>query len=441
MQEQSKISKMALLFWMMGFSIITFDHGLAFDFKEFTIKAYYFLFLISGLLIIRHFWMEKNTSALLKTIIALPWFAAVCLAIYQLSRAPFSLMPLKSFVYTAWLGFDIVIVGILGGLAIRLDPERARRYLLWVISLSSIALCAVLITDHIAYYFGYISGLIGYNQDRFLHWGISRPHAFAYEPSYLGLYFSIGFPFLLADIMQKKVKSTLPFALSLASCAAIAAGLFILGSRTGWVATTLSLGLLLALEKFRVPKLKIISALVVAFATILLVIFVSPQKQIDLTKRNLVTSVIKGQDGSGNVRLRSMLQAVDLAKESNFLGVGVGGSHAVIVRKIHPMAPLDTGAEAIMSIWAQVLAESGLPGVFFLVVFGGTILRGTLSKMREWADPFNTALFVTSFVFFLFSTHWVGNIARTDAWVWIAIWGAFGNIYLPSQAVVLQAEK
>lgn len=417
------MAKAALYLWCLGLGLVTFDLALAFEWSGFTIKGYYFVFLLSALLSAPREISENGFWNSAKRVLSPPWVFVFALFLYELALAPFSLMPVKSYAYSVWLLFDLTVVGISGSLALTAVPrEMALTALRRTLIAAGLLLSFVVIADYVAYFYGHTEGWIGFNQDRDLKWGISRPHAFAYEPSYLALYFSVVLPLLLSQLFAGLRARWERAAVALASISVILA-LFILSSRTGWVAAGLGVAAVLFFTKAK--RGPVLAALGLGAVVILGAWAFSPERQKSLVADNLVTSVIKGQDGSGNSRVRAMIDAVRIGTETKFLGTGVGASYAYVMKSRGQEGPYETGAEYIMSIWGQLIAESGLVGVACFLLLGLALWTGL--RRSDLSAPLRTSLLVTLAVFFVFSSHWVGNVARTDIWVWMAIWHAFGN--------------
>ena len=106
---------------------------------------------------------------------------ALSLALFYLGMAPWSAYPLKSFLYSTWLLFDLFAIWLTTQHLFReASPCFFKRVALAPLLFAS----AVILVDSVAYTFGHRGGLIGFNQDIFLNLAVSRPHAFSNEPSY-----------------------------------------------------------------------------------------------------------------------------------------------------------------------------------------------------------------------------------------------------------------
>ncbi len=420
----------ALYLWCLGFGIVTFDLALTFELGSFTIKSFYFLFLLSGLLTLPIIWKRYGFWHWPKSLFNSPWIYIFLVFLYGLFTAPFAEIPKKSLVYSAWLFFDIFVVAIGGSLILRTLPRKiVLKTVRWTIILSSITLCLILVADHLAYFQGYKSGWIGYNQDRILNWGLSRPHAFSYEPSYLAMYLSLCSPFLFSWLLRAEQTAKERFGAALA-LSLVLFSLYLLSSRLGWATTGLCLILISFLERRRLHKKIIFVSIGAALLTVAAAIAFSPKSQSDVVNHHLISGMVTGKDGSGHSRLYFMKQSIAALEQSSYLGVGLGGSYSYVMRMHGMDPPYDLGAEAIMSIWGQLLAELGLFGVIAYLAFVASLLWTLWQSDRSGAT--GNALFVSCLVFFGFTAHWVGNVARTDVWVWITLWHALAQPRKPA---------
>lgn len=417
---------LAFLLWCTGLATVTFDRLGTFEAAGFTIKSYYFLFLAAALLTVAS--AGRAFFAFVPSALKQGLGFALLLALYQALLAPFSFYPLKSAVYTAWLIFDIVCVLLVGSFLLQAFQRQGSllRVAHFLVA-AALGLSAVVLVDHVAYHYGYGKGLIGFNQDELLKWGVSRPHAFAYEPSYLGLYFSLLMPILAAYLMGAHPKTRWMIFLCLAAFAASTLCLLAIGSRLGLAAALLTLGLAVLLSLRHLSPKPVLGLAAAVVAGALLTYAVSPPKQIQLVRENFVDTVVQGKDGSGNARVRAMQKSLGIAKESHLLGVGVGASYAYEMAREGRAGQLDSGAESIMSIWGQLLAESGLAGPLCFLALGLSLAVALYRRSAGGRNILFSMLFASCVIFFIFSAHWVGNVARTDIWVWIALWHAFGH--------------
>lgn len=416
--------KSALYLWCLGLALVTFDLLFTFEEGGFTVKSYYFLFLgAAGI-----FWLDSIRQGTFWGRLAAagksPWVFAFLLFLFELGRSPFSFLPKKSFAYSLWLLFDLLVVALPGYYLLREAGAEARRGLFRALLSANFFLVAVLVIDLIAFQYGYIGGLVGYNQEPSLMWGMSRAHAYSYEPSYLAVYFAFSLLLFCGEIFSPaRVVSRLPLSLA---CLALALGIFLLGSRTGWLTTALGLGLLfLALAK-RIGRREIMALGGGVLALAVAILIFLPAQQTAQMKKNLVNTLMQGKDGSSNTRLQAMGEAVNMLTASKGLGVGVGASfHEYISRNpqlVTPALNTSQGSEFIMSIWGQLTAESGVAGIGLFFAFGLALCWKIALNLGS--DPARQACLISAALFFLLTAHLIGNVARTDVWVWFTIWAA-----------------
>lgn len=421
------MGKSALYLWCAGLALITFDLILTFEFGGFTIKSYYFLFLAAASL----FALEEIRGGRVwdraRELFRRPWVFAFLLFAYELGMSPFSYVPKKSFAYSVWLLFDIAVIAIPGYFIIRKQGALGRRAVVRTLLLSAVFLVAVLLVDLLAFQHGYIGGLIGFNQELSLKWGMSRAHAFAFEPSYLSLFFTFSLLLLLGQFFSSR-RSVGRLPIGIASFALLV-GIFLLGSRTGWVLTALGIAaMLLSLGK-KIFRRDILLSAAGALLLFGIFVWVLPGKQFALMKQNLVGTLLSGTDGSSNTRVASMIEGVRTGVASRGLGVGVGASFVYYITThpevITPYLNLSSGSESIMSTWGQVVAESGLPGFLLYLGFGASVIWSAFRAARANPDSIHASCLISAVLFFVLAAHLVGNVARSDVWVWFALWAVF----------------
>ena len=429
----------AAILWIMGLSIITFDKILTFTFSGFTIKSYYFLFLAAAAI---NFFDALKAGVLwreMQKFLKPPILFVILLFLYELAFSPFSLVPKKSLGYSIWLFFDISVVMLSGIYCLqKIPPAQRKSLILFALALSGTALGLIVIIDYIAYFKGYTAGWIGFNQDTSLHWGVSRPHAFAYEPSYLAMNLSMILAFLFSELLDSSLFDKRKMA-TVGSILTIGVALYILFSRSGWISTTLSLmlvGIIQYKKFFHVRNLLILACLPVA---VLLVLYFSPKEQKTRIFDQSLGPIIEGRADSGSSRIWAMKFGIKIGKDFHYLGSGVGGSYKYYLETYDKPPPpfhlikgyiapkYEQGSELIMSIWSQLFAESGLPGFILFLCFALALLFRLWKENRQLNTPFQSAMLATCLVFFVFTAHWIGNVARTDIWGFITLWYVFGE--------------
>ena len=351
----------------------------------------------------------------------------LALAFYNLGISPWSAFPLKSFLYSCWLLFDIGMVWLSTQILFR------RLGAVWFARLifgTLLFLSGIILMDYAAYPFGYRGGLIGFNQDIILNLMVSRPHAFASEPSYAAAYLALGLftigPFLLRNSKRKPLAA---LGLSMIAFAAIATT-----SRSGWAGLAFGSMILLALTIFAGKKIPWKILLRVALAIpVLIGIFLAttPKAQLENLNQSFVRGLFQGNDSSGNSRLKALSLAVEMAKETKGLGTGIGASYRYF--KDHGGFDYDYqekfgarqyGNEVIMSTWGQILAEQGAIGLLLFTLAAFFLLRSLWRKWKVEDSPLAFGSLTAALVFFGFMAMWLGNICRGDVWVWYSIWSA-----------------
>ena len=434
---KSILKMLPLHLWLLGFVCINFDLILTMEVYGFTLKISYLFFASSCLLVIAEQVSAEGVLSFIKSCLkksmSLPYLFPTLLGFYALVGAPFSVIPLKSVVYSLWLIFDVAVVfGVATylGRNNRFSIQVFYRYLSAIIVFTAL----VIVIDQIAYYYGYVGGLIGFNQDSLLKWGVSRPHAFTFEPSYAAAFLSLGTAFLLKELLFRR--EYLPAWLSTLAMSLGFVALILTTARSGWLsfAATFALMSVAVLLHFR-EKIKLLgTTLATSLIFILIFIFSTPSSQRSVLNQRLVSSMINLRDGSGNARLSSMLYGWTMAKESKFLGVGIGSNYAYWTRnkEAHIYTGETTeeeyGREVVMSTWAQILAELGIAGILLYLGFAITMISRLLKGLVNTNSATHGICVLTAVVFFIFTAHWLSNISRTDVWVWFAIWGVVAEL-------------
>jgi O-antigen ligase len=421
------MGKSALYLWCAGFAVVTFDLLFTFELAGFTIKSYYFLFLAAAALFFLELFRKKELKNFYRELFSPPWIFALLLFIYEIGMAPFSIVPKKSFAYSIWLLFDILVVAIPGAMIIVQQKAHARITITWALVAAAFFLVGVLLIDLIAFQYGYTAGYLGYNQEPTLGWGMSRAHAFSYEPSYLSMFFTFSLLFLFSQVLAA-AKTISKFALY-AAIFLLSIGIFLLGSRTGWIMTAIGLALLLVRLRNFLWRRDIGYAVVIIGASLICFFLLLPSKHVSLMSKNLVSTLISHTDGSSNTRLAAMAEAVRDGIDTRGLGVGAGASFFYFLHKhpeeITPNLHISLRGENIMSTWGQLVAESGVPGILCYLAFALSIVVITYRAAK--LNPGANGSFFSALLFFLLAAHLVGNVSRTDVWVWFALWMALSK--------------
>lgn len=411
------------IFFFLGFFTSTWDLLLTVDLGGFTLKAHQAFFFVSFLAALSY--QLRCGRALLRPLRQPFAVFVLLLAFYYGAASPRSFFPLKSALYSCWIVFNLVAIWLT---AAWLASHIEKRLFAWAAWLTAGFHAVVIAIDQIAFRFGYHGGFLGFNQDALLNWGVSRPHAFSFEPSYIAAFLASGLILAYASFESAARKTR---AWNAPSLVLIVFALIAATSRTGWVTAATGLAIFLALDTRRglpIAKAgKLMGMLVVAAALFFLT---TSSKQRTNLDKNLVSTVAKGTDGAGNARLRAHGYALEMARETNWLGTGLGASYKywIATRKnaetaLQPeFSQASFGNEVVMSTWGQLLAEGGITA---LLLYAGAGLSLLIALWRRWqidGSLLTQASLASALVFFLFTAFFLGNVARGDVWVWFAIW-------------------
>lgn len=411
----------ALHLWCLSFGLVSCDHLLSFEFFGFTIKIFYFSFLASFLCISSYLVSKHKISGLILRLYQFftktPFLFAGILIGLQFFLSGFSVVSYKSYAYSLWLLFDVGIVASSIYLIAQTLPKDAICEMgLGYLKGSAFLLSMITIIDFIAYFYGYKNGLIGYNQDKDLHWGLSRPHAFSYEPSYLGMFLGLCFIQILSFAMEKKRGWTNWITLSL-----VISVFLLLFSRSAIVSLLLTASVLFFFYRKKIAGSSLLKIILGFIFVVTTAYYMFPERQKILLRDRLITTLVQRNDGSGLSRIRSMATGWEIGRQSHLIGVGPGASFAYYIKYVDVgVEKFSLGAEVIMSVWAETFAETGLIGLILTLCFAiALIFRLWAAKIK---DGFVLGALSNSLVFFLVSCHFFGNIPRTDLWAWSAFW-------------------
>lgn len=420
----------AFLLFALAFFFSSWDFTASVDAGGFTFKLYQGFFLAGGITLA---WRHLRAGAIDSYLAPLrqPFaLAMLSLGLFSLGMAPWSAFPLKSFLYSCWLLFDVTALWLSVQLLFREVPEElfARVAFGTILFLS-----AVILIDYAAYPFGYRGGLIGHNQDIVLNLMISRPHAFSSEPSYAASYLCLGL-FTTAPYWFRRARRRW-----LAMLGILLVGFAIVAttSRSGWASLAMGVALLVILPVLRGRRLpwKPVAAAAVAIpALVAIFLATTPKAQLENLHTSLISGLLHGNDSSGTSRMKALELAGQIARETHGVGSGIGASYRYF--KEHNGFDYNFqeafnqrmyGNEVIMSTWGQLLAEGGVVGTLLYLLAAILML---VSLWRAWAGTDSLLAYGSiagAAVFFFFMAIWLGNVCRGDMWVWFALWSGFAG--------------
>lgn len=434
--------KISLSFWLFAAVFFTCSWDLLFKLEVggFTLKVYQPLALLALAALL---WETRKEGIRRQLAPLFSSFASplLLLGVFYLALSPWSAFPLKSFLYSIWLFFDLAAIYLV---AVHLGSRNPTSRFVALAWLTMIFLSYVILVDYVYYYYGFKGGLIGWNQDKITRLGLSRPHAFSSEPSFIATFLCLG---LLSTSLSA-------LKLSGKSWRFVLAFLFVLfamiatTSRTGWASLALGFGMIfvapLLIGKKIQWKLFGISA-GLALAVILLLVATTPPAQKQVLMESFVGSIFRGNDSSGNSRLHAHILAWKIAKKTSFLGTGFAASYKYFKDTggwdYHAQDAFDEkqyGNEMIMSTWGQLLAEGGLTAVLLYLIAGAALVKALFRRWRTTLDPLAMSSMAGALVYFFFTAFWLGNLNRADVWVWYGIWSAVA--YNSPAKAVLEAQ-
>jgi O-antigen ligase len=417
------------LLFAAGFFTCTWDLLLNHKVGGFTLKLYQPLFLAAFLLTMGK-QLPKGIGEALKPLRAPFALCILALAFFYMGLSPWSSFPLKSFLYSSWLIFDVLAVWLTIQHLARAVPLGWIYRLIWG---TLLFLSAVILIDRLAFGFGYRGGLIGHNQEILLNLGLSRPHAFASEPSYAGTFLCLGLltssPYMFRSARRKWLVG--------AGLQMIVFALVATTSRTGFFGILLGAGLIALLPVLRgrrLPWRRIFAAMGLGSAALGIFFLAMPAAQREATNRALVSSLVRGTDSSGNDRLKAHIRAFEMAKETHGLGTGMAASYRYFLEHggsdySYPgdFSEKHYSNELIMSTWGQLLAEGGPVAVLLYLAAGIFLTRALYRRWKREESGEALGSFAAGLVCFFFIAFWLGNVCRGDLWVWYGVWSAVAS--------------
>jgi O-antigen ligase len=428
MKSASKLEKVSFWFYAAGLFTCTWDLLLKAEVGGFHLKFYEPMFLL-GFLTLAAANYKRGADFFLP--LRAPFaIAMLCLAGFYMGVSPWSAFPIKSFLYSAWLVFDVLAIWLAGQHLARVIPLRNFHLVLWS---AMLLLSAIILIDNTAYHLGRRQGLIGYNQDFYTNLGVSRPHGFTNEPSFaaaflcLGL-FTIGIPMISSS--RRRWLTGLGAGITVLA-------LIVTTSRMGWISLAYGCLLYFFLPALggRKVKWKAFGVLALAVPVLAGVFYVAtPSAQIDVLKEKFIGSVFHGNDSSGNSRLQAYKLGYQMAVDTKGLGSGLGASYKYYrdhggsdSSQIDAFNPHYYGSELIMSTWGQLMAEGGVAALLLFLLAAFFLCRDLYRRWKHDDSPATLGALTASIVFLSFMAFWMGNLSRGDIWIWYALWSAQTN--------------
>jgi O-antigen ligase len=417
---RGRIVSTSALFWSLGFFTCTWDLLLTKDVGPITFKIHQLFFLLSfasGLLALAQ--PFSKLWQLLKHPFAL---GILSLVFFYFCSTLWSYFPLKSFLYSGWILFNFLTIWTSLQL---LEGRLTTDYLIKLILGTASFISLIILVDQGSFWFGFEAGLIGYNQNTTFTQGLSRPHAFAMEPSYAATFLALAVILACPWAIRSPIRYGRIAAL-VVSLAAMA----LTTSRTGWFGFILGMIFILIFITLKNRSLpwRELAALALAAVIIKGSIWAwTSESHRTVISQQLIGGIRSGNDGSSAGRLAGLKNALAFSKETNFLGVGLGASWRYWQETRGKNAPASSGNEnfgdeAIMSIWGQLLAEGGIVAVLLYALAGFTLVFGLWQAYRYSGDPLVLGALSACLVFYCLIALLIGNVARGDIWVWLAIW-------------------
>jgi hypothetical protein len=223
----------------------------------------------------------------------------------------------------------------------------------------------------------------------------------------LFVYFLLGLPFLMWDVVRPTANRFLPRLLSLSLIVVGLGTVLLLGRKLYMLSALFALLLLLSafLYKGVKPKNWWITASAALFGSFVF----------SLTLRQLLLSSQGLAEEFQNLRLTlereamgTFLSTWQAWSDSHWYGGGLGTAE----RK---------------GLWARVIAESGLIGLVLYFLFFGSLLFGLYSVRKVPRVAVSHASLCSLLVFLFFLSFYLDNPANGYLWVWYGLWALFAS--------------
>ena len=382
--------------WCLGLAVIALEFLALRVIGERASLAYVF-FVLSAL---ASFWAEQREFGtrfflyrLHDCIIYSPWKYLLLYFLWISVFAPFTVNPVPSLVYAAngWLSLFTVGVaaqfifcerGVHGQ---HLLPGRLRLAFLFY----SGTVCLLLLSTLLHLFFP------------------SLPfHILVDEQTNLFLYFTIGFPFLLWDLL-KTGRRLLPAWLS-ASTLLLGTVTTLLIGRTFYQVSLafglVSLAALFVYKRAKFLRFVLLVALMGAGSLVSILLLSSFLQADALWHRGLefARAVMEARMQA------SVWPALATLKATNYLGEGLG-------------------LTTFRGVWPRVLAEAGVVGFGLYSAYFLSLLWDLYRVRHASRVVVSNVALVSVGIFLLFVSHYVGNPYGAYVWVWYAFWSVFAS--------------
>ncbi|MGI5865495.1 MAG: O-antigen ligase family protein [Myxococcales bacterium] len=395
------------------------DRVLVLDVGPFTLRAGHLFAVVLFAAIALERWKRARAFVLP----ARPVLAALLFLCLAALSALWSHNPAKSAGYTAWAGFDLLVV--LAGIAGYARDER-RLHLalrLWLAGMGiSLAAGALQV------------GLwkLGVPPPCMDVHGFPRMCGLSYEPSYFALYLVPGALMLTTRVALLGRAAWRSGLLALL----LFAGLGLSLSRSGWLGAAFGTVLIAArawmlLGRHALPRLGIAAGAVALVAAVGLLAW--PQMR-QTAVRFVKMAVDRQEVTSSKPRLESLAQAVQLWKRHPALGVGVGGYGAYV--REHPellkLSPASAQSLVTTNLYLELAAETGAAGLAAALAMLLALLAPLASRLRGRPAQLDATratfegLLIAAAAVFLVLFQFSQTLWRLDTWVLLGLCFAAG---------------
>jgi hypothetical protein len=212
------------------------------------------------------------------------------------------------------------------------------------------------------------------------------------------LYFSVGLPFLLWDLVLRQ-NHLLPRPLAFLALILGAVCLYILSFKVFLLTVSSSSFLMLALilyKRIRLHRMLIVFA-AGALLSLLLIYWMSKLPVFAVLKEKILAELA--------VQMRFIDESRAEIEKNLVLGAGIG------ITKIH------------QGIAARILSESGFVGLALYSAFFLSLLKNLITIRREPRIVVSNVAFISVVVFILVGSRFLSNPYTPIVWVWYGIWG------------------